>query len=399
MNIIRLINILRGAIPKNYVNFRNYFLNLFILKPSTVKKTQVKKILLIRPDGIGDFVQWLPCAYAVKDYFKQQGFTLTLLGSSAWIDFAKELNIFDFHIGLNRETFLNSSDYRKKIIDELNKYSYEKVIHFAPSREFSLGDTIVKSLDAKEKIGIKKEHSNDSSFWFSISDNWYTKLISIKGLDIYEPEINEFFLKQLSIPTPQSNIPSIKLNYKKEFTITEEDYFIVIPGSNMNIKQWNFENFAKIIKLVLNNSSLKCMICGGNKELQLLEKNKDKIDFEYINMVAKTSLLELTELISKSKFVLTNDTGAVHFAAGVNKNAYCIYGGGHFGRFLPYKEEKNSERILPNVIYNKMECFNCNWKCRYQITKSKPAKCVESVSVEQVWNQIEKDLPSFKTAH
>lgn len=395
MNLIRLINILRGGLPKSYINLRNFLLNLFFIRQQKISpQRKSKKILLIRPDGIGDFIQWLPCAESMCKHFKSLDCSVTLLGNSAWLSYAEKLKLFDEYIELDRKLFLNSLPYRKKLIEKLNNSSFTKIIHLCSGREFSIGDTLIKYINAPQKIGFKGDLSNDASLWFFISDNWYSKLIDIKNLSVYEPTINAYLLKTLSIPPPKINIPEIHIHQENGFQIEHDDYFILIPGSNMNLKQWCFGNFVKIVRLISDNSSLKCVICGGNKELQIIEQNKEIIDFEFVNLIGKTSLYQLTRLISESKFVLANDTGAVHIAAGLNIPSFCIYGGGHFRRFLPYEETK--EKNLPVIIYNEMECFNCNWKCKYQITKNSPAKCIESVTTDQVWEYVMPFLRSLK---
>ena len=32
-----------------------------------------------------------------------------------------------------------------------------------------------------------------------------------------------------------------------------------------------------------------------------------------------------------------------------------------------------------------MDCFNCNWRCRYFIKDNDPAPCIEKISVEEVF--------------
>lgn len=390
MILIRYINILRGALPRFFINIKCFIADFFLLDKNHSTETS-KKILLIRPDGIGDFIQWLPSAYAMADYYKKLNYEITLLANSAWLDYSKSFNIFDGYAELNRKKFTSDTEYKKFLISNLNNRGFEKIIYLSASREFAIGDSLMRLLKSNEKIGFKGDNSNDAWLWLTIGNKWYSKLIDIAKEKKYEPYLNTVLLKNLNIPLPQDNVPAISAQVKEENLISG-DYFILIPGSNMNLKQWDFKNFLSIAERIIKQTGLICVFCGGEKESGLLKKNEKLINFNYENYINKTSLQELTALISKSKFVLSNDTGAVHIAAGLNKPAYCIYGGGHFGRFLPYQEDKSVPRILPTVIYNKMECFNCNWKCKYQITKNNPARCIESVTVEQVWNEIEKGI-------
>ena len=39
------------------------------------------------------------------------------------------------------------------------------------------------------------------------------------------------------------------------------------------------------------------------------------------------------------------------------------------------------EDFLPEVIYKKMECFNCNWKCKYDDI---PWKCIKNIQEKDI---------------
>ena len=83
-----------------------------------------------------------------------------------------------------------------------------------------------------------------------------------------------------------------------------------------------------------------------------------------IDLVGKTSLVELVELLRNALLVLSNETSAVHIGAAVGAPVICILGGGHFGRFLPYVVEKpEPSRPTPIVVVQPMSCFGCNWQC------------------------------------
>ena len=142
---------------------------------------------------------------------------------------------------------------------------------------------------------------------------------------------------------------------------------------------------------------MKCCLCGGNDEAYLgdLFLKKYSVQNNVINTVGKTSLLELIEIIRGAEFLITNDTSAVHFAAAVNTQAYCIWGPWEYGRFLPYVVEKNEGRKLPIVCYHEMECRNClldgtdkTQECKRFICENGIRKCINYILAEDVLNRI-----------
>ena len=37
-----------------------------------------------------------------------------------------------------------------------------------------------------------------------------------------------------------------------------------------------------------------------------------------------------------------------------------------------------------------MACYGCNWECIYSLKIDEPAPCVSNISVDAVWNEVEK---------
>lgn len=106
-----------------------------------------------------------------------------------------------------------------------------------------------------------------------------------------------------------------------------------------------------------------------------------------VNTAGAVTLVELVELIAKSKLVISNETSAVHIAAATRTPVICIQGGGHFDRFTPYP---NQADFKPICVYETMPCYNCNWECPFMNEESHTYPCISAVSVNQVWLMLKK---------
>jgi len=89
--------------------------------------------------------------------------------------------------------------------------------------------------------------------------------------------------------------------------------------------------------------------------------------------------VDFSLLIRNAEFIVSNDSSAVHIAQSEGTRAFVVLGGGHYGRFLPYPDEK----IVHCISMEGMDCFYCNWKCRYEYFK-----CVKDIDVEVVYQRI-----------
>ncbi|MBW1746667.1 MAG: hypothetical protein JRG74_11105 [Deltaproteobacteria bacterium] len=115
-----------------------------------------------------------------------------------------------------------------------------------------------------------------------------------------------------------------------------------------------------------------------------------------VNMADETDLTELVAIIKDAQFLLGNDTSAVHIATAVATPAFCLLGGGHYGRFMLYDIENKTKKPHPVAIIHQMDCFSCNWRCRYFVEDGKPCPCIEKISVEEVFAALK---PLLKKRH
>lgn len=85
-----------------------------------------------------------------------------------------------------------------------------------------------------------------------------------------------------------------------------------------------------------------------------------------------------------------NDTSGIHFAAAVNTKGVCIFGEFAYGRFLPYRCERDCKGHEPIIVCSaKKDCAGCAYEkitaaCKEHLLKTGRYQCVDEVSVEQV---------------
>ena len=155
---------------------------------------------------------------------------------------------------------------------------------------------------------------------------------------------------------------------------------IICPGSSFTQKNWPIDKFAKLINWLKKEKGVEVIVCGSKNEKFLVAEIEKKTQFHFINIVGLTSIPVLSAIIKKCVVYIGNDTGTTHLASAVRIPTICIIGGGHFGRFFPYGN-------LNKIIYHKMPCFDCNWKCKYN-----SIRCIENISVKQVIQKINETI-------
>ena len=373
-----------------------YFLNYFIVFSYHSQEAEAeKKILIIRLDAIGDFILWLDSARHFRKIYPDK--KIILLGNKVWTDLAKKLPYWDEVWPLDRQKFYRNLLYRLKLLGKIRKAGFDVVIQPTFSRELLYGDAIVRISGAREKIGSVGDCSNIRPVEKKISDQFYTRLIPANQQPLMELKRNAEFMRGLGM-SMKGGLPDLSLALKGVNNPLDNvtGYYVLFPGASSSGKQWPVTRFAALTDKIYRQSGLSAVICGSSGEQGLAESLIYQTGVPIVNMTGKTNLVELAVIIKDALFLVGNDTCAIHFAAAVPTPAFCLLGGGHYGRFMPYDIESKTKKPLPVAIIHQMDCFGCNWLCRYFIKDNEPAPCIEKISIEKVFAALQ---PLIKKRH
>lgn len=355
------------------------------------------RVLIIRLDAVGDFVLWLDAARALRALYPPHSHEIFLLGNLAWCDLAEQLPCFDHVWSLDRSRFIKDLFYRFAFMKKIRKTGFTKVVHPTYSREFFFGDEVVRASGAPERIGYESNCSNTSRLGLLFSDRWYTQLIpAVTGL---LPELvrNAEFIRKLGLVEFRAAVPDLRVIANSRNFFLPAQYYVIVPGAGASLRQWPVAHFKEVAKRIHQLTGWEGVVCGAGSEDYLGAALVSDADIPMINLVGNTSLTELTAVIAGALVVVGNESSAVHLAAAVSTSAVCILGGGHYGRFLPYKVEMPTGNTLPVSACCMMDCFGCDWSCIYELSENQPAPCVSQITVEMVMYQVEKLISEIES--
>ena len=152
-------------------------------------------------------------------------------------------------------------------------------------------------------------------------------------------------------------------------------------GTTWHTKRWSLENFARVITQVQERLGARILLTGSPTEIPLGEALAQIAKVETINLIGKTTLMQLGALIESCNLYLTCDSGPMHIAAAVGTPTIVLFGPTSPTRHGPYGE--NHE-----VIEKPVECRPCyKRKC---MRKDLPNLCMTEISPNEVVAQILK---------
>jgi len=349
------------------------------------------KILVVRLDGIGDFVMFLDAARKLREIFTSERFEITLLGNQLWTSLAKGQSCFDEVWDLNPSRFIISLRYRYEVLKRVRRAGFSLLLNPTFARDLLWADSIAHSCGCKERIGFLGDLSKITRLARSMSARWYTRLIT--GIEPGKNELqkNHVFAEVVTKVITEAGVPRLELAEPIPSGLPD-CFYVLCPGAGDSLRRWATENFAKVARAIFSETGWSGLVCGGADDSNMAEKLIAQAGVPLKNYCGRLSLPGLASTLAASKLLVSNETGAVHMAAAVGTPSVCVLGGGHVGRFLPYAVSPRKAHSSPVVVSVPIDCVGCDWYCKYRIEKNQPAACVSQISVAAVWKRVQQLL-------
>lgn len=335
-------------------------------------------VVIVRIDGIGDYVIWHDCISAYKERFN--GDNVLIICEESFHELALEEDLFCSIISFNLNKIKSSPRYAFSFFRKIKSIQSETVINSMRERDW-YSDLICIAIASSNRISFSI--NNPGRPFLNYYNKHYKKQVECINC---ESEIlaNQIFTQEIILQDYKYG--TYPLIVRRESIINERDYTVISFTSSVLSKNWPIDRFAEIINSIPNN--YKIVLTGYGKYDEMLANKLESLlidKYRVINIVGKTSIVDLVCVISKSSFVIGNDSAAVHIAAACHVPSLAITPGIEFKRFLPYPEEINY-KYSPHVVANIMPCYNCKALCIYPCQN--PYECIRTVSVETVRSEL-----------
>lgn len=288
-----------------------------------------KKLLIVKLDAIGDYIIFRNFIEIIKLNNKYKDYKISLLGNILYRDIAQNYDskYIDNFIWIEKKNYKDLTI--SKEIQDIFDAEYDTLIHPTYSR-LKIVDELISKIKSKNKIGFVSDNSNQSKRELKITNNYYTDLISTQK-SIHEFDRYKIFFRQILERDfdVQLCLPAEK---KKN-----EEYAVIFPGASSIFKRWSPKKFKYISSYLSEKHNLNIKICGSKQD-QLIAKNilKNSNIKNIEDKTGKTNLIELIDIISNSKILITNDTSALHIGIATNTKTLLIGSGHHKDRFSNY---------------------------------------------------------------
>lgn len=280
----------------------------------------MQNILFVQTAFLGDLVLSVPVLKNCRRLYPAA--KLHLVCRKGLGKFLLELNLVDFVYEVEKN---NSKSYQLAK-NTLKAIQFDLLL--SPHESFRTM-LFCRSISAKRKISYKK--------WYQYFA--YTDLISrpmqypeaLRQIYLLTPVSediqNKFMRLDKNIDWQQmtaARIPDWASQTLASHSIKNEDIICLAPGSVWKTKMWPKEYYAKVAEFYISKGYQVILIGAQNEKpvCDWIESQVPKVN----NMAGKTQLMELFTLFSKSKLLISNDSGPMHIASLLSLPTIAIFG-------------------------------------------------------------------------
>ncbi len=314
---------------------------------TTNKKQPLNQICLIRLSALGDCCHALAVIENIQRSSPKTKITW-IIGKTEHQLF-KDIKGVEFIVADKKKLFESFFKIKK----ELRGRCFDVLLNMHASMSANL---ISLAIQAKKKVGFDKDRARDLQNFFC---NEYIQ--PIKNQHVVDGMLE--FTKYLNLDSNAKWTPLIlepEEDFAREHIHSNKITCLISPCSsqrygNQYNRSWSINNFAELIKFLINLENLQVIITGGNSPPeQLYSKELDALfGNDILNLIGKTSIREMAALIKYSDFIISPDSGPAHIATIMGKPVIGLYAMSNPKRSGPY----NSDEWLINKYDQALKVF------------------------------------------
>ena len=257
-----------------------------------------RKILVIKLSALGDFIQALGPAAAIRRHHAKD--EITLLTTGAFVELAQQSGLFD-KIAIDRRPKLLDVAGWLALRRMLRGGAFDRIYDLQTSDRSSLYAWLFVPAGPPEWSGTawhcSHPHANRERYPQHTVDKQAEQLL-MAGIH----------------PTPLPACPASSAPLPAK--LRQRAFFLLIPGSSPRhpAKRWPARYYGELAQRLLRATGTLPVVIGALGEERLASEIRAACPAA-VDLVGRTELTHLVDLADTAAFTIGNDTGATHIAA------------------------------------------------------------------------------------
>jgi ADP-heptose:LPS heptosyltransferase len=227
------------------------------------------------------------------------------------------------HVHRVRKGFLKRPSELWNLIRTLRRQSFD----FCLDPQGLLKSSLVGFLSgAKHRIGFASGQSREQAW------RLYHEAVEPTAIHLVERHLE--LLRPLGISvdkadfgwTEPESIAKKSDLLLKSVKLRPFDYYVINPGGGWASRRWSIDRHQGLIREAFQRYRRPCLVIWGDDEERCMASQIVAPHPEMALLAPATSLMELSGLIRRSRFLVSGDTGPMHLAAAVGTRCIALFG-------------------------------------------------------------------------
>ncbi len=165
----------------------------------------------------------------------------------------------------------------------------------------------------------------------------------------------------------------------EELLSGRDEVAALIPGARWESKRWPAARFGAAADAMREEFGLTSVVVGGPDDRVLAQEVAEAARSEMVDLTGETTLKQLAEVFRRCRVVVGNDTGPLYISFAVGVPTVAVFGPTDWRRLGPYGEGHVKVRAG-------LDCGPCRRR------RCHPLRCMEAIGTEQVVGAVREVL-------
>lgn len=359
---------------------RDGMLHAFARLPAPIQKTESERLLIIKPDHLGDALLATPAIQAIKR--KRPDTSIDVLCGPWSADILAPYREIDNvralpFPGFQRSSAGQTNAWRLLLSSarQLRKIGYRRAFIMRPDHWWGALLAFLAGIPDRHGYAtpgvapflttacqLQHEHALEQNL--RLAESWIGA-IEREGIRLEYP----------LAAADREDIAGRMLDWGIK---AGGSYVCIHPGSGASSKLWTEENCAQVADALAADFGAAVILTGGPAEAPLLEEIRARSSSDALRIAGATTVGQLGALYAGARAVLGPDSGALHLAAAVGCPTVALFGPADPLEFAPWGDPRQHAVITSDIACR--PCRILDW--RQDDAANHP--CVRDISAGQV---------------
>lgn len=335
----------------------------------------VRRIAVLRPNAVGDFVFCLPALHALRHRYRQAEITylglpwhaLFLPGRTSVVD---RVAVLPPVAGI---TCAHGAELDGRVaalfVDQMRELRFDLALQMFGGGRYA--NPLIRTFGARMTVGMRAPDAAplDRSIAYTGPVNRRLQLLEVAALAgaPYWPMKREFGATSTDLQLSRDLIPDE----------CGRRLVVIQPGATDPRRRWSAQRFAAVADALTEEGAL-VVINGSGDEIPVAHAVAGAMRHRACNVAGKATLGTLTGLLARAALVVANDTGPLHLALALGRPCVGIYWLTNLIESAPLKQDHHRAALAVRTSCPVCGEENLATRCTHEVS------FVDDVRLEEV---------------